>query len=138
MQIRAEEISSIIKQQITDFERKVEVAETGTVLSVGDGIARIYGLRGVMAGETVEFKGGLKGLALNLEEDNVGVALMGAATEIKEGDSVKRTGRIAEVPVGPELLGRVVDALGQPIDGMGEIKAKEFRKLETKAPGILP
>lgn len=138
MQIRAEEISSIIKQQISDFERKVEVAETGTVLSVGDGIARIYGLTSVMAGETVEFAGGVKGLVLNLEEDNVGVAIMGAAWDIKEGDTVKRTGRIAEVPVGPELLGRVVDALGQPIDGLGEIKAKEFRKLETKAPGILP
>src|SRR5689334_5980987 len=132
MQIRAEEISSIIKQKIVDFERKVEVAETGTVLSVGDGIARIYGLRGVMAGETVEFAGGLKGLVLNLEEDNVGVAVMGNVTDIKEGDTVKRTGRIAETPVGPELLGRVVDALGQAIDGLGEIKAKMSAKIETK------
>lgn len=138
MQIRAEEISSIIRQQISDFERKTEIAETGSVLAVGDGIARLYGLKSVMAGETVEFAGGVKGLVLNLEEDNVGVAVMGDWRDIKEGDTVKRTGRIAEVPVGAALLGRVVNALGEPIDGMGEIKAEEFRKIEVKAPGILP
>jgi len=138
MQIRAEEISSIIKQQISDYERKVEVAETGTVLAVGDGIARIYGLKAAMAGELVEFAGGIRGLVLNLEEDNVGVAVMGHDVDIREGDSVKRTGRIAEVPVGDALLGRVVNALGQPIDGLGEIKTKTFGKVEVKAPGILP
>ncbi len=138
MQIRAEEISSIIKQKITDFEAKVEVAETGTVLSCGDGIARVYGLKSVMAGEMVEFHGGVRGLVLNLEEDNVGIAIMGEYTEIKEGDTVKRTGEIAQVPVGDALLGRVVDGLGIPIDGLGPIKAAEHRKIEVKAPGILP
>jgi len=138
MQIRAEEISSIIKQQITDYERRTEVAETGTVISYGDGIARVYGLSSCMAGEMVEFHGGLFGLVLNLEEDNVGVAVMGEAHGIKEGDTVKRTGRIAEVPVGPAMLGRVVNALGLPIDGLGPIKTTEFRKVEMKAPGILP
>src|SRR5690242_13734891 len=113
MQIRAEEISSIIKQQISDYERRVEVAETGTVLSVGDGIARIYGLRSAMAGEMVEFAGGIRALVLNLEEDNVGVAILGHDTEIREGDTVKRTGEIAQVPVGEALLGRVIDGLGR-------------------------
>jgi F-type H+-transporting ATPase subunit alpha len=138
MQIRAEEISSIIKQQISDFERRVEVAETGTVLSVGDGIARIYGLRSAMAGEMVEFAGGIRALVLNLEEDNVGVAVMGDDTDIREGDTVKRTGEIAQVPVGEPLLGRVVDALGRPLDGLGPIESKRFGKIEVKAPGILP
>ena len=138
MQIQAEEISSIIKEQIGDYERRVEVAETGTVLSVGDGIARIYGLRGVMAGEMVEFHGGIRALVLNLEVGNVGVAIMGHDSEIREGDSVKRTGEIAQVPVGDALLGRVVNALGQPIDGLGEIKTPHYGKLERKAPGILP
>ena len=138
MQIRAEEISSIIKQQITDYEKRVEVAETGTVLSIGDGIARIYGLRSAMAGEMIEFAGGNRGLVLNLEEDNVGVAVMGHDTDIREGDTVKRTGEIAQVPVGEALLGRVVNPLGEPVDGLGEIKTNDFRKLEVKAPGILP
>ncbi len=137
MQIRAEEISSIIKKQITDYERKVEVAETGTVISVGDGIARIYGLRSAMAGELIEFSSDLRGLVLNLEEDNVGVAVMGHDIEIKEGDTVKRTGDIASVPVGDGMLGRVVDALGNPIDGLGEIEGTETRKIEIKAPGII-
>ena len=113
MQIRAEEISSIIKEQIADYERRVEVAETGTILSIGDGIARVYGLRAAMAGETVEFQDGTKGIVLNLEEGNVGIAVMGSGYELKEGDSVKRTGEIASVPVGPEMLGRVVNALGE-------------------------
>ena len=138
MQIRAEEISSIIKEQIADYDRRVEVAETGTILSIGDGIARVYGLRAAMAGETVEFSDGTKGIVLNLEAGNVGIAVMGSGYGLKEGDSVKRTGEIASVPVGPEMLGRVVNALGQPIDGQGEIKAKESRRLEVKAPGILP
>ena len=123
MQIRAEEISSIIKEQIADYERRVEVAETGTILSIGDGIARVYGLRAAMAGETVEFQDGTKGIVLNLEEGNVGIAVMGSGSGLKEGDSVKRTGEIASVPVGPEMLGRVVNALGEPIDGLGDINA---------------
>ena len=138
MQIRAEEVSSIIKDQIADYERRVEVAETGTVLSVGDGIARVYGLRAAMAGETVEFADGTKGIVLNLEEGNVGIAVMGSDVNICEGGTVKRTGEIASVPVGPELLGRVVDALGQPIDGLGDLNATSLNRLEVKAPGILP
>jgi len=138
MQIRAEEISSIIQQQISDYDKQVEVAETGSILSVGDGIARVHGLRSVQAGEMVEFSAGVRGLVLNLEEDHVGVAVMGHDTELHEGDSVKRTGEIASVPVGPEMLGRVVDALGTPIDGKGDLNAKEHRKIEVKAPGILP
>jgi len=137
MQIRAEEISSIIREQISSFDRRLEVAETGTVLSVGDGIARIYGLQSVMAGELIEFDGGIQGLVLNLEEDNVGVAIMGHDIGIKEGDTVKRTGEIAQVPVGPALLGRVVDALGVPVDGLGAIKSEHTRKVEIKAPGII-
>ena len=137
MQIRAEEISSIIKQQIHDFERRTEVAETGTVLSVGDGIARIYGLSGVMAGEMVVFASGVRGLTLNLEADSVGVAIMGSDAAVREGDVVKRTQDIAQVPVGEALLGRVVDALGNPIDGLGALKNVELSKLEVKAPGIL-
>ena len=137
MELRAEEISQIIKEQITDYDKKVELSETGVVLSVGDGIARVYGLEKVMALELVEFSGGVLGLVLNLEEDNVGIAIMGEDTEIKEGDIVKRTGRIAEVPVGEAVLGRVVTATGEPIDGKGPIDAKEFRRVEMVAPGVI-
>ncbi|MFH1628701.1 MAG: F0F1 ATP synthase subunit alpha [Pseudomonadota bacterium] len=137
MEIRAEEISQIIRDQIKDYEKKVEVSETGTVLSVGDGIARVYGIEKVMAMEMVEFPGGIFGLCLNLEEDNVGVAIMGDDSKIKEGDTVKRTGRIAEIPVGDAVLGRVIDAVGQPLDGKGPIKATEFRRVEMVAPGVI-
>ncbi len=137
MQLRAEEISQIIKKQIQNYEKSVEVSETGTVLTIGDGIARIYGLSGAMAGELVEFPGGLFGLVLNLEEDNVGVAIFGESTSVKEGDQVKRTGRIADVPAGPALVGRVVNALGQPIDGKGPIESPFRRRIEIKAPGII-
>jgi F-type H+-transporting ATPase subunit alpha len=137
MEIKAEEISQIIKEQIKDFDKKVELSETGVVLSVGDGIARIYGLEKVMAMELVEFPGGIIGLALNLEEDNVGVAIMGEDTHIKEGDIVKRTGRIAEVPVGEAVLGRVVSTVGEPIDGKGAIASKETRRIEMVAPGVI-
>jgi F-type H+-transporting ATPase subunit alpha len=137
MEIRAEEISSIIKKQIKDYGKRVEVSETGTVLSVGDGIARVYGLEKAMAGELVDFSHNVRGIVLNLEEDNVGIAVMGHDTEIKEGDEVRRTGRIAEVPVGDALMGRVVNALGEPIDGLGPIAAKESRRIELKAPGIV-
>jgi F-type H+/Na+-transporting ATPase subunit alpha len=136
-QIRADEISRIIREQIKDYGKKVTVAETGTVLSVGDGIARVYGLEGALAGELLEFANGVKGLVLNLEEDNVGVAIMGEFRHIREGDTVKRTGQIASVPVGKALLGRVVNALGEPIDGKGPIQATEQRRLELKAPGIV-
>ena len=118
MEIRAEEISQVIRDQIKDYEKKVEVSETGTVLSVGDGVARVYGVEKAMAMEMLEFPGGIFGLCLNLEEDNVGVAIMGDDTKIKEGDTVKRTGRIAEIPVGDAVLGRVIDAVGNPLDGM--------------------
>src|SRR5512135_3039799 len=137
MEIGTAEISRIIKEQIRDYEKTVEVQEIGTVLSTGDGIARIYGLDKVAAGELLEFPHGIYGIALNLEEDNVGAALFGETHMIKEGDTVKRTGRIAEVPVGKELVGRVVDALGAPIDGRGPIDAKEKRRIELKAPGIV-
>jgi F-type H+-transporting ATPase subunit alpha len=137
MEIRAEEISSIIKKQIKDYGKKVEVSETGTVLSVGDGIARVYGLEKVMAGELVEFSHNVRGIVLNLEEDNVGIAVMGHDTEIREGDEVRRTGRIAEVPVGDALMGRVVNALGEPVDGLGPLATKETRRIEIKAPGIV-
>ena len=137
MDIRADEISRILREQIQSYGKQVEVSETGSVLSTGDGIARVYGLSGVMAGELVEFPNGLRGLVLNLEEDNVGVAIMGDFKDVREGDTVKRTGRIAEVPVGPEMVGRVVDALGQPVDGKGPIAAKLTRKIEVKAPGIV-
>jgi F-type H+-transporting ATPase subunit alpha len=137
MEIRADEISRIIREQIKDYGKRLSVAETGTVLSVGDGITRIYGLDAAESGELVEFANGVKGLVLNLEEDSVGVAVMGEYQEIREGDTVKRTGQIASVPVGKQLLGRVVDALGAPIDGKGPIEATEFRKLEIKAPGIV-
>ena len=137
MEIRAEEISQIIRSQIRDYEKKVEVAETGTVLSVGDGIARVHGVEKCMAMELLEFPGGIFGIALNLEEDNVGVAILGEDTHIKEGDIVKRTGRIAEVPVGDAVLGRVIDPVGNPIDGKGPLDAKEFRRIEVKAPGVI-
>ena len=135
--IRAEEISEIIKQQIADYEKKVEYSETGVVLSVGDGIARIHGLEQAMAGELIEFPGGLYGMVLNLEEDNVGATVLGEVTHIKEGDTVKRTGRIVEVPVGEGVLGRVVNPLGQPLDGKGPIPQEETRRIEIKAPGIV-
>ncbi|OCC15786.1 ATP synthase alpha chain [Dissulfuribacter thermophilus] len=136
-QIKAAEISDIIKKQIQDYEKQIDLAETGTVLSVGDNIARVYGVRNCMAMELLEFPGGIMGVALNLEQDNVGVAVMGDCTQIKEGDLVKRTGKIAQVPVGEALLGRVVDALGNPIDGKGPIKATEYRRIEMKAPGVI-
>jgi len=138
MEIKAAEISSVIKDQIANFETKADVAEVGTVLSVGDGIARVYGLDQVQAGEMVEFPGGIKGMALNLEMDNVGVSIFGDDTGIKEGDTVKRTGEIVDVPVGKELLGRVVDGLGNPIDGKGPIQSSNKRRIELKAPGIIP
>src|SRR3954468_6896144 len=137
MQLSADEISSIIKKQIQNFDRAAMVSETGTVLATGDGIARVYGLEGVMAGELVEFPKNLNGLVLNLEEDSVGVALMGDQQHLREGDVVKRTGRIADVPVGREVIGRVLDALGEPIDGKGPLGGKERRKIEVKAPGIV-
>ena len=137
MEIRATEISDILKQQIKDFDRQVEVRETGTVLSTGDGIARIHGLDQAAAGELLEFPHGIFGMVLNLEEDSVGAAIFGEAYAIREGDEVRRTGRIAEVPVGPALRGRVVNALGQPIDGKGPIEAAEHRRIELKAPGIV-
>lgn len=137
MQIKAEEISQIIKGQIKDYDKKVNLSETGTVLSVGDGIARIHGVENCMAMELLEFSNGVLGLALNLEADNVGCAVLGSVTGIKEGDTVKRTGKIAEVPVGPEMEGRVVDGVGAPIDGQGPITAKESRKIEVIAPGVI-
>jgi F-type H+-transporting ATPase subunit alpha len=137
MEIRAEEISAIIKKQIENFGREVEVSETGTIISVGDGIARIHGLDKAMAGELLEFPGNTMGMVLNLEEDNVGAAILGEAHHIKEGDTVKRTERIVQVPVGEALIGRVVDGIGIPIDGQGEIASKDFRQVEIKAPGIV-
>lgn len=137
MDIRADEISQIIRSQIEQYDQKVTVSEVGTVLNAGDGIARVYGLTQAMAGEMVDFPGGVKGIVLNLEEDNVGCALLGRYEHIREGDIVKRTGRIASVPVGKGLLGRVVNALGEPIDGKGPIQAAEERKVEVKAPGII-
>ena len=134
MEIGTAEISRIIKEQIRDYEKTVEIQEIGTVLSTGDGIARIYGLDKVAAGELFEFPHGIYGIALNLEEDNVGAALFGETHMIKEGDTVKRTGRIAEVPVGKELIGRVVDALGAPIDGRGVIAAKDRTTYRDQSP----
>ena len=138
MEIRAAEISAILKEQIANFGTEAEVAEVGQVLSVGDGIARVYGLDKVQAGEMVEFPGGIKGMALNLESDNVGVVIFGDDRTIREGDTVKRTGAIVEVPVGKGLLGRVVDALGNPIDGKGPIQAEKMSRVDVKAPGIIP
>ncbi len=136
-QLRAEEISSIIKKQIKDFDTKLEVNETGTIISIGDGVARVHGLDKCMAGEMIELPGNVYGVALNLEEGNVGVAIFGRDTGVKEGDTVKRTGKILQVPVGEELAGRVVNALGIPVDGKGPITSKESRVVETKAPGIV-
>jgi len=138
MEIRAAEISAILKEQIANFGTEADVAEVGQVLSVGDGIARIYGLDKVQAGEMVEFPGGVKGMALNLETDNVGVVIFGEDRGIKEGDTVKRTGAIVEVPVGRGLLGRVVDGLGNPIDGKGPLTDVKMQRVEVKAPGIIP
>lgn len=138
MDIRAAEISEILKQQIAGFDTQAEVSEVGQVLSVGDGVARVYGLDNIQAGEMVEFPGGIKGLALNLETDNVGVVIFGSDRDIREGDTVKRTGAIVETGVGKGLLGRVVDGLGNPIDGKGPIDATETRRVDVKAPGIMP
>ncbi|MEE8350625.1 MAG: F0F1 ATP synthase subunit alpha, partial [Rhodospirillales bacterium] len=138
MDIKPAEISAILKKQIADFGSEADVAEVGQVLSVGDGIARVHGLDQVQAGEMVEFPGGIKGMALNLELDNVGVVIFGDDRTIKEGHTVKRTGAIVDVPVGKELLGRVVDALGNPIDGKGPIQTENRSRIEVKAPGIIP
>jgi len=138
MDIHAAEISSILKEQIANFGSEAEVAEVGRVLSVGDGIARVYGLDNVQAGEMVEFPGGIVGMALNLEVDNVGIVIFGDDRTIKEGDTVKRTGNIVDVPVGEQLLGRVVDGLGNPIDGKGPVEGSERRRVDVKAPGIIP
>ncbi|MBI5130895.1 MAG: F0F1 ATP synthase subunit alpha, partial [Rhodopseudomonas palustris] len=138
MDIRAAEISAILKDQIKNFGQEAEVTEVGQVLSVGDGIARVYGLDNVLAGEMVEFENGTRGMALNLETDNVGVVIFGADREIKEGQTVKRTRSIVDTPVGKGLLGRVVDALGNPIDGKGPIQATERKRVDVKAPGIIP
>src|SRR3954470_24422126 len=135
MDIRAEEISKIIRDQIGSYTVQVDVAEAGTVISIGDGIARVHGVERALAGEMLEFTHGLFGIALNLEEESVGAVLLGDFTEIKEGDLVKRTGRIISVPVGDELLGRVVNALGQPIDGKGPIGSNKFSPIERIAPG---
>ena len=138
MDIRAAEISAILKKEIEDFGTEAEVSEVGQVLSVGDGVARVYGLDEIQAGEMVEFPGGVQGMSLNLETDNVGVVILGDDRDIKEGDTVKRTGSIVEIPVGKALLGRVVDPLGNPLDGKGEIATTERRRIEIKAPGIIP
>ena len=137
MNLRPEEISSIIKQQIERYESAVDIVDVGTVIQVGDGIARVYGLEKAMAGELLEFPGNIYGMAMNLEEDNIGCVILGPFTGIKEGDQVKRTGRIVEVPVGEPLIGRVVNALGQPIDGKGEIVADKFRPIESPASGVI-
>jgi F-type H+-transporting ATPase subunit alpha len=137
MEIKAEEITQIIQQEIEDYEKGIEVSETGRVLSVGDGIARIYGLRNAMAGELLEFPNEVYGMVLNLEEDNVGAAILGSDVLIKEGDLVKKTNRISQVPVGEELIGRVVNAIGEPLDGKGSVEAKEFRNVEMRAPGVV-
>ena len=137
MQIKAEEISKIIQEQIQNYEQRVDMSETGTVLYVGDGITRVYGVRNAMLMELLEFPGGLMGMVLNLEEDNVGVALLGPDTDLKEGDPVKRTGRIFSVPVGDAVMGRVLNPLGQPIDGLGPVDSSDVRPVELKAPGII-
>jgi F-type H+-transporting ATPase subunit alpha len=137
MDIKPGEITDILRREIKEYDREIDVAETGTVLSVGDGIARVFGLERAMAGELVEFPGGINGMVLNLEEDNVGIAVMGETTHVREGDLVRRTGRIIEVPVGEALIGRVVDALGNPIDGKGPIEGGTSRRVELKAPGIV-
>src|SRR5438132_6109497 len=138
MDIRAAEISAILKEQIKNFGQEAQVSEVGQVLSVGDGIARAYGLDNVQAGEMVEFESGVRGMALNLEQDNVGIVIFGSDREIKEGQTVKRTGTIVDVPIGKGLLGRVVDGLGNPIDGKGPIVSDQRSRVEVKAPGIIP
>ena len=138
MDIGAAEISAILKEQIANFGSEADVAEVGQVLSVGDGVARVYGLDNVQAGEMVEFPGGIRGMALNLETDNVGIVIFGEDRDIKEGDIVKRTGTIVDVPVGKGLLGRVVDPLGNPLDGKGPIEGADRRRVEVKAPSIIP
>ena len=135
--IKAEEISQIISEQIKSYEKKLDISETGTVLSVGDGIARVYGVQNAMAMELLEFPGGILGMVLNLEADNVGVAVLGEVSHIKEGDIVKRTGKIAQVPVGDGLLGRIIDATGKPLDGKGPIETNEYRRIEMIAPGVI-
>src|SRR5918912_1217373 len=137
MDIKAEEISKIIRDQIGNYAVDVDVAEVGTIVSIGDGIARVHGVEKTMAGEMLEFPHGVYGIALNLEEDSVGAVMLGDYTEIKEGDTVKRTNRIISVPVGEELVGRVVNALGRPIDGKGPIVSKQFREIERLAPGVV-
>jgi F-type H+-transporting ATPase subunit alpha len=137
LDLRPEEISSIIKEQIKKYEKKLDLVDVGTIIQVGDGIARLHGLEGCMAGELIEFPDGVFGMVLNLEEDNIGCVLLGSDRNIKEGDTVKRTGRIVEVPVGEEMIGRVVNALGQPIDGKGNISATKFRPVERIAPGVI-
>ena len=135
--VKPDEISSVLKQQLSGFEKETEIYDVGTVLQVGDGIARVYGLDNVQAGELVEFGAGVSGMALNLDEDHVGCVIFGDDRQIREGDEVKRTGRIVDVPVGDALLGRVVDALGNPIDGKGAIKTKDRNLVEVVAPGII-
>lgn len=137
MSIKAEEISALIKKQIENYQSEIQVSEVGTVISVGDGIARVHGLDNVMAGELIEFSNGVMGMAQNLEENNVGIIILGPYTEIREGDEVRRTGRIMEVPVGEELIGRVVNPLGQPVDGMGPINTTKSRPIESQAPGVM-
>src|SRR4030042_2570937 len=134
--IKAEEISELLKKQITDFEKKVDVSEIGTVTYIGDGVAKVYGLENCMAAELLEFPNGVFGMALNLEEESVGAVLFGEDKLVKEGDIVKRTGKVMAVPVGPELRGRVVNAIGQPIDGKGPINAQQTSRVEIVAPGI--
>jgi F-type H+-transporting ATPase subunit alpha len=135
--MRPEEITNIIKERISNFESRLDVNEVGTVLTIGDGVARVFGLKNVLAGELVEFENGVKGMVLNLETNNVGIAVLGSDIEIKEGSTVKRTKKIVQVPVGDALLGRVVSAIGEPLDGQGEIKSNEYRNIEIKAPGII-
>jgi F-type H+-transporting ATPase subunit alpha len=137
MNLRPEEISAVIKEQIKNYENQLDVSDFGTVIQVGDGIARVYGLDNCMSGELLEFPGGIYGMALNLEEDNVGTVILGSDKEIKEGDIVKPTKRVVEVPVGEELIGRVVNSLGQPLDGKGPIKTGKSRPVESPAPGVL-
>ena len=137
MKVNSSEISALIKKQIEDFSSKVESNDVGTVITVGDGVALVYGLDKAMLGELVEFPHGIYGMVMNLEEENVGCVLLGSDTEIKEGDLVKRTKRVVEVPVGDNLLGRVVNALGQPIDGLGDIKSSKTRPVERIAPGVM-
>jgi F-type H+-transporting ATPase subunit alpha len=137
MSIKAEEISALIKKQIENYQAEIQVTDVGTVISIGDGIARVHGLDNVMAGELVEFSNGVMGMAQNLEANNVGIIILGPFTEIKEGDEVRRTGRIMEVPVGEELIGRVVNSLGQPVDGMGPINTTKTRPVEAVAPGVM-